>query len=343
MAVKVCIKTAVFAEDSSSNKNEPFEYVRDAVASRGKQHGYIVADSPDDADIVLHIETPQYKDWNYGPRLLQNADLLRLADKTFVFEFADGPAGFLSGVYPSLKKTDADPKRFRSGGYLIFASDIIGRAQENYRREPQLLFSFRGFASHPVREEIFKTDFGRSDVYVEQTTKWFTHNEQDRLNYIEQTLNSRFVLCPCGQGTSSVRLFETLAAGRVPVIVSDEWVEPSGPEWNRFSVRVPQNRVREIPSILARYEEKWPEMAEAARQTWHDWYAPDVTWRRLLEAVQAIQAARPVGYNERGNIEASTGWLFLYKNGWTVPQRAVAAVRRKRTELVGRLRRETEA
>src|SRR2546423_4170060 len=35
---------------------------------------------------------------------------------------------------------------------------------------------------------------------------------------------SKFILCSRGVGTSSVRLFDTMRMGRVPVILSDQWL-----------------------------------------------------------------------------------------------------------------------
>jgi hypothetical protein len=58
---------------------------------------------------------------------------------------------------------------------------------------------------------------------------------------------SKFVLCPRGYACSRWRLFETMMAGRVPVIISDQWVPPEGPAWERFSVRVSQKHVAQPP------------------------------------------------------------------------------------------------
>ncbi|MBA2269339.1 MAG: exostosin family protein [Chthoniobacterales bacterium] len=49
--------------------------------------------------------------------------------------------------------------------------------------------------------------------------------------YADITKASKFVLCPRGLSVSSIRLFETMKMGRVPVILSDGWVEPPGPAW----------------------------------------------------------------------------------------------------------------
>ena len=51
--------------------------------------------------------------------------------------------------------------------------------------------------------------------------------------------------------------------GRVPVIVSDQWVPPDGPDWESFSMRVKEREVDTIPAML-----------EAAQLTHRPWVAP---------------------------------------------------------------------
>ena len=95
--------------------------------------------------------------------------------------------------------------------------------------------------------------------------------EVRRRRFAETMFRSKFVLCPRGHGTSSIRLFETLAAGRVPVVISDDWVAPKGPTWDACSVRWSQDAGTE--SLLAYLEELEPraaEMGAAARARVHD-------------------------------------------------------------------------
>ena len=52
------------------------------------------------------------------------------------------------------------------------------------------------------------------------------------------------MICPRGWGSSSIRLFEVMEMGRVPVIISDAWVNEA-PKWADFSVRVSEADVFE--------------------------------------------------------------------------------------------------
>ena len=66
--------------------------------------------------------------------------------------------------------------------------------------------------------------------------------------YVEHLLGSDYVLCVRGRGNFSHRLYETLAVGRIPVIVDTDLALPCADEvdWRTLGVWVP---VRELDSI----------------------------------------------------------------------------------------------
>ncbi len=99
------------------------------------------------------------------------------------------------------------------------------------------------------------------------------------------------MLCPRGAGTSSIRLYETIAAGRVPVIIADQWVAPSGPHWEEFSIRWPEHRVRDLPAFLAAIEPDAASMGRLAREAFDRWFAPDVALSLLLDQLDERRRA----------------------------------------------------
>ena len=111
--------------------------------------------------------------------------------------------------------------------------------------------------------------------------------------YAKAILDSQFVLCPAGWGPATYRLFETMEMGRVPVILSDEWVPPPGPRWDEFSIRVPENRAGEISAILSNYSDRHEIMGRLARSSWEQWFAKPVCFHRLIELCADIQATPP--------------------------------------------------
>ena len=111
-------------------------------------------------------------------------------------------------------------------------------------------------------------------------------------SYLSLLMRSKFILCPRGIGTSSWRLFETMKAGRVPVIISDQWVPPEGPSWLECSIRVPESEVMLIPEMLERREVDASKLALAARKVWDDWFSSEAVFHRIVEWCLAIQANR---------------------------------------------------
>jgi exostosin family protein len=112
--------------------------------------------------------------------------------------------------------------------------------------------------------------------------------------YAETMHASKFVLCPRGLGVSSVRLFDTMRIGRVPVILSDDWVEPNGPSWEKFSIRIPEAKFKCIPDLLEKRETQAVEMGLMARKQWEDWFSIDVCFHRVVQWCLQIKNERRV-------------------------------------------------
>ncbi len=84
-------------------------------------------------------------------------------------------------------------------------------------------------------------------------------------DYARTLSSSQFVLCPRGIGTSSIQLYETLEAGRVPVIISDQWVPPAETDW-RFAIQVEERRTSSIPGLLNSLANESYDRGEAAQR-----------------------------------------------------------------------------
>lgn len=110
--------------------------------------------------------------------------------------------------------------------------------------------------------------------------------------YLQVIQESKFVLCPRGIGPASIRLFETLKCGRVPVVISDAWVPPDGPSWADCVIRVPENRISTIPGLLKEREVDAERMGCAARREWEMWFAEDVAFHRIVDLCLEIRALR---------------------------------------------------
>ncbi|QOC23778.1 exostosin family protein [Wenzhouxiangella sp. AB-CW3] len=86
--------------------------------------------------------------------------------------------------------------------------------------------------------------------------------------------NSTFSLCPSGTGPNSIRLWESIAAGAIPVILADTWAPPGQLRlWEQAAVfcRESPDEIRALPDQLERIAadpERLSQMRQAMRQIW---------------------------------------------------------------------------
>jgi hypothetical protein len=102
--------------------------------------------------------------------------------------------------------------------------------------------------------------------------------------YYEIMNESFFILCPRGIGPCSYRLFETMQLGRVPVIISNQWVEIPGIKWDDVSIRVDETLVHKLPEILAKREKDAVEMGRNARKSWEQFFSPEVSLNQIASS-----------------------------------------------------------
>jgi hypothetical protein len=248
-----------------------------------------VVDDPAAADVVLFVETSAGAG-DYFQRVRAHPIYRKLRSKSYLFSATDRIVPFLPGVYASVERRWYWPTWTRSGHYL----GVKETEQLRYDRHhsPSHLFSFVGAANtQPVRQRIMELHHSAAiliDSHAEAAA--IKAGESPPLpppeflrRYVRGIQECAFVLCPRGRGTSSFRLFEAMMLGRVPVILSDEWVPPEGPDWDRFSLRIDEDRVGAIPSLLEGRAGEARAMGELARATWLEWFSEGASFHRTVE------------------------------------------------------------
>jgi hypothetical protein len=99
-------------------------------------------------------------------------------------------------------------------------------------------------------------------VYQEQvkglileTGNCFDHSV---FNYNSILTNSRFALCPSGAGRNTIRFWEALAVGSVPVTLGEAFALPSGGSlphipWNKMVINIEDSQLKKLPDLLRSY------------------------------------------------------------------------------------------
>ncbi len=290
--MKVLLATALDAAWSRQLLSEVRE-----VAGRDRFGAHELVEDAEEADVLLFVDAHQYPaDWRMWH--LRHHPLVRAhPGKAFVYDERDLPRDLLPGVYVAMPRRRFDPRRQRAFGY----SRLVTDTRPAREREPDLLFSFQGRrARGSLRDRVLGLSHPRAVVEDTSGRDFFAgaapaELEEARSSYLDVVGRSKFVLSPRGAGTASIRLFETLAAGRVPVVISDDWVAPAGIDWDACSVRVAEAEIEAVPARLEALEEDWPAMSEAARRTYDEWFAPDVWFHRVVELCGDILDTGEVG------------------------------------------------
>lgn len=238
-----------------------------------------VCDQPHRADLVIFTDPAQ-------PNLadVRTHPVFRLfSERCFVLHAGDRILPSVPGVFTCPERRTHVKRRSRTGPYLRVTFDDRLTFQNGLSAADgpdRLLFSFVGRTeTAPVRKTLATLSHPRGliiDTSMPGTELSYT-------TYVEVLRRSRFVLCPRGYGSSSFRLFEALKAGRVPVVLSDEWIQPTGPHWDEFALTVPEGAASDLPSILESCEPRYARMSAAARLAWSEWFAADVIFHRTVE------------------------------------------------------------
>ncbi|MDX1968870.1 MAG: exostosin family protein [Planctomycetaceae bacterium] len=169
---------------------------------------------------------------------------------------------------------------------------------------------FAGFqgtvvSNPPLRQAVVEGFSGCECALCQVNRNYFyylDHVEQTALrsSYWEGLSQTQFSLCPAGDNLGSVRFYESLAAGCIPVLLADHAELPLSTilPWDDMIVRVPEADARQWQSYVAAWQAKRCDhdlamASEHNRRTWLDW----LHWSRLgkqllVEWVErAIQAA----------------------------------------------------
>lgn len=264
----------------------------EALAAKDRHRVHQLVDDPEDADVVLFVQC-HLVDWRLT-QILRSELARRYWAKAMVYDERDRPWLSLPGVYVSTPSSSFDPRRQRAWAYVWSSRRPRPDFPTDY--EPDLLFSFVGSRTAACREAVL--ELRHPDAVIEDVADFSvwdsssTDFEERRCRYDEVLTRSRFVLCPRGRGTSTFRLYETIAAGRVPVIISDEWVPPEGPRWDSFSLRVREDQIASLPAILWERSGDWGAMSAAASAACSEFFGEAATFHRVAELLDELRSAK---------------------------------------------------
>lgn len=303
-------------------------------ASTDRIGTHLIADSPGQADVILFTQCHMLvRDWRLT-RITHHPLRRAFPGKVMVYNEFDRPWCALPGVYVSMPRRHFVAEHQRPWAYFA------PQPRVTLIEAPDLLFSFVASNTTPCRRPLFALK--HPDAIVEEVRGfrlWDSASErfdERRARFNDVLARSRFVLCPRGNATSSVRLYETLAAGAVPVIIADEWVPPAGPEWETFSIRWPEGRVDGLIETLEARDAEWLSMSKRARRAYDDYFSPDVYFHHVAERCRdLVQAGSLERFPARGVIDRRYAELAV-ANAHARVRHARAGLKKRMMRMVRR-------
>ncbi|MBC8125872.1 MAG: exostosin family protein [Gloeobacteraceae cyanobacterium ES-bin-144] len=320
----------VFLASAIPERQTTFVPWVEILAGRDRFRTHSLTDDPDEADIILFLDGNSYN-YDFSLKAIRRHPLtIKHRRKTFLYDERDQTWCAMPGLYVSMTKGSFNPQRQRAVSYVSMMNEFV--LMEEYRhRQPDLLFSFLGRRVDRTREAILALSHPRG--LVEDTSNFDVFKDSEGGNdgkrrYAEILGRSKFVLCPKGAGPASFRLFETMAIGRVPVIISDDWVAPTGPDWGKFALRIAERDVLHVAAIIEANEIRFEEMARTARAAWEEWFSPEVLFHRMIENCREIMANRLVPEGFRFPLLDSR-FLYLWARSakWKLHETVTRALR----------------
>jgi hypothetical protein len=163
-------------------------------------------------------------------------------------------------------------------------------------RALRLLREHSGIETNFVERERFlggALTGGRLDVATMQRA---------RREFVENMIQSDYVLCARGAGNFSYRLYEALSCGRIPVFIDTDVVLPCDftADWRAHCVWIDESELESIGDRVAAFHEglgerEFQELQRACRRFWEEYVAPDGFFAHFHEHLAIATRARAAG------------------------------------------------
>lgn len=289
-----------------------------------KHLGMSEVDNPAFADALVIQEAVGYKNWRYITQLLDDPLIGRCIAKTYTINQDDCATGLLKGAYTSLPRRRFDRSRHCLIPYPTFPNPLIATTDPQSLGTPTHLASWRGnpISCPRLRKTLLSRFQSHPSFLIESSQSWLNHGDSEISRYVEVLAAGLFSLCPRGWSPMTYRLYESLAFGRVPVILAEGIVLPDGLDWPAISLQVPEHNIRHLPRILEEHRATAGEMGQQGRQAWLRHFGPAALRIGIAKSMGALIArGNHSSVDPAQEVKRLKGLAMAWSNRWTPPQR----------------------
>ena len=133
---------------------------------------------------------------------------------------------------------------------------------------------------------------------------------------------AHFALAPRGDAHFTFRFFEAMAAGLIPVVLSDSWALPFAEliDWSDVAILVPEARLHGIPSILANMTlHQVCAMRMRVHAVYEEYIKEPERWAKAIETILQRPRRPPNPSHRPVHRRGETGWNTSWARAATMP------------------------
>lgn len=283
--------------------------------------------SPDYANAIIIQEKNSFKNFRYISELLEDPLVSKYPDKIFTINTDDCATGLLKGIYTCLPGSRFNAEVYRSVPYMEFPNEFVFANYSHYP-EPIYLASWRGNTkSNKIRSKMIQLFQDNDRLCLESTDSWLNHNSHEKEDYVNLIRKSRFSLCPAGWAPASFRIYESMALGKCPVIIADQFVSPKGPNWKEFALFFPEKKIHKLSAFLLEHEHQADDLGKKALAAWEKHFSVEHISQYYADSLISLICSTPK-VSKKKELEKWTSLKLQWSNKWTLPQRALNKIKK---------------
>ncbi len=140
---------------------------------------------------------------------------------------------------------------------------------------------------------VYKKNFGFGITGL-NTGKQTESNEVFRKGYVDNIIQTDYTVCTRGIRNCSVRFYETLCCGRIPVFLDTDSVLPFENliDWKKYCVWIEEKDIPRAGKMIQDYHQRlspeaFKERQYTLRRIWEEYLSPEGFFSHLEEAIKA--------------------------------------------------------
>jgi glycosyltransferase involved in cell wall biosynthesis len=172
-----------------------------------------------------------------------------------------------------------------------YSANVIDKPSVKSFFERDYEMSFLGsFLTHWTRKELAK--FSKNEkCFVQNSGLWnFQKGEKERKRfetyYVNLLNDTKIALCPRGTGPSTIRLWEAMGSGCVPLVISDYLKMPMEKtiDWDDLIINVPENDVENLLDYLPN-DATLKQMSEECLKVYYENFSNDNLYKTIMAGI----------------------------------------------------------